>query len=252
MIIKTQGLIIKEQAVGESDRLVTILTADHGVIRAFAKRAKSLRDSKNSSTALLAYSKFSIYKTKDSYIVDSASSIEIFFDLRLKIENLSLAQYFCELAYLFVPEETDSGEFLRLVLNSLNFLCKATKDQLLVKAITELRMASLAGYMPNLVACSECACYENELWYFFPKKGEIVCQNCLKDSSIGAFQINQSILTAMRHIVFSDFSKIYSFNMPKEAINILTKITEVYTLNILGKSPMTLDFFKTINEDFYE
>ena len=37
--VVTQGLIIKEQAVGESDRLVTILTKDEGVGRAFARRA---------------------------------------------------------------------------------------------------------------------------------------------------------------------------------------------------------------------
>ena len=40
MQIKTQGLIIKEQTIGESDRLVTVLTRDNGVLRAFARRAK--------------------------------------------------------------------------------------------------------------------------------------------------------------------------------------------------------------------
>ena len=35
MQVKTQGLIIREQTVGESDRLVTVLTRDAGVVRAF-------------------------------------------------------------------------------------------------------------------------------------------------------------------------------------------------------------------------
>ena len=34
MQVKTQGLIIREQTVGESDRLVTVLTRDAGVVRA--------------------------------------------------------------------------------------------------------------------------------------------------------------------------------------------------------------------------
>lgn len=46
MQVKTQGLIIREQTVGESDRLVTVLTRDAGVVRAFARRAKNLKDSK--------------------------------------------------------------------------------------------------------------------------------------------------------------------------------------------------------------
>lgn len=41
MQVKTQGLIIREQTVGESDRLVTVLTRDAGVVRAFARRANN-------------------------------------------------------------------------------------------------------------------------------------------------------------------------------------------------------------------
>ena len=122
MYIKTDGIIIKEQTIGESDRLVTILTRKEGVIRAFARKAKSLKDSKSASTGLLAYSDFSIFKGKDKYIIDSAELTEVFFNLRNDIVKLSLAQYFCELSYLLVPEETDSEEYLRIVLNSLHFL----------------------------------------------------------------------------------------------------------------------------------
>ena len=53
MQVKTQGLIIREQTVGESDRLVTVLTRDAGVVRAFARRAKNLKDSKSAATQLL-------------------------------------------------------------------------------------------------------------------------------------------------------------------------------------------------------
>ena len=34
---KTKGLVIKEQTVGESDRLVTLLTADYGLVNAFVR-----------------------------------------------------------------------------------------------------------------------------------------------------------------------------------------------------------------------
>ena len=57
MQVKTQGLIIREQTVGESDRLVTVLTRDAGVVRAFARRAKNLKDSKSAATQLLCYSR---------------------------------------------------------------------------------------------------------------------------------------------------------------------------------------------------
>lgn len=43
MKITTNGLVIKEQTTGESDRLVTLLTADYGILRAFVRRAKLVK-----------------------------------------------------------------------------------------------------------------------------------------------------------------------------------------------------------------
>ena len=62
MQIETEGLVIREGSVGESDRLVTLLTKDEGVLRAFARRAKTVRSAQNSGTQLLCYSEFSIFK----------------------------------------------------------------------------------------------------------------------------------------------------------------------------------------------
>ena len=94
MQVKTQGLIIREQTVGESDRLVTVLTRDAGVVRAFARRAKNLKDSKSAATQLLCYSRLSIFKGREKYMIDDAEPIEVFFGLRRDIAALSLAQYF--------------------------------------------------------------------------------------------------------------------------------------------------------------
>ena len=43
MRIQTKGLILTEQSVGESDKLVTVLTERDGIIRCFAKNAKNIK-----------------------------------------------------------------------------------------------------------------------------------------------------------------------------------------------------------------
>jgi DNA repair protein RecO (recombination protein O) len=50
-----------------------------------------------SATSLFAYSSVSLYRTRDAFVVDDASPIEVFFDLRRDIETLTLAQYFAQL-----------------------------------------------------------------------------------------------------------------------------------------------------------
>ena len=53
MQINTDGLVIMERTVGESDRLVTLLTREEGIIRAFSPLAKTLKSKQGSATQLL-------------------------------------------------------------------------------------------------------------------------------------------------------------------------------------------------------
>ena len=246
MQIKTDGIVIREQTIGESDRLITILTRSEGIIKAFARKAKSLKDSKNSSTGLLSYSRFDIFKGKDKYIVDNSEPIEIFFGLRNDIGRLSLAQYFCELSALLVPAETDSEEYLRLVLNSLYFLSKNSKPELMLKAVTELRMMAISGYMPDLIGCKGCGGFENEKFFFLPDSGIILCGNCYQKGDAPAVAMDMTVLTAMRHICYSDFSKLYAFSIDEEAYGLLSKVTETYTVRTMGHKINTLEFYKSI------
>ena len=48
-----KGLIIKEQTIGESDRLVTLLSDEFGLVRAFVRRAQNYKNS-NLSIAEIA------------------------------------------------------------------------------------------------------------------------------------------------------------------------------------------------------
>ncbi len=247
MQFKTEGLIIKEQVVGESDRLVTVLTKDEGVIRAFARKAKNINDSKNSATQLLCYSKLNIYKGKDKYIISDAFPKEVFFDLRNDIIRLSLAQYFCELAYEIVPEGVDAGEYLRVILNSLHYLSKNTRPELLLKSITEMRLLTIAGYMPNLICCADCGKYEDETMYFMINSGTILCSDCFT-SGEASVPLGAAAMHAMRHIIYSDIEKLYAFTISPEAQKQLSFACEAYTIATLQKRLKTLDFYDSIKD----
>ena len=198
MQIETEGLVIREGSVGESDRLVTLLTKDEGVLRAFARRAKTVRSAQNSGTQLLCYSEFSIFKGREKYSINEARPKEIFFGLREDIGRLALAQYFCELSGLLAPEGSPAGEYLRLVLNSLHFLSKNLRPEPLLKAVTEMRMLAFSGYMPDLVCCAECACYEADVMWFLPDDGILLCGDCYRPDGRRAIPLGRGVLTGLR------------------------------------------------------
>lgn len=243
MIIKTDGLVIREQTTGERDRLITILTRDSGVIRAFVNGGRSPKNKNSASTALFCYSHFSIDKNqKGIYSVREATSKEIFFTLREDIVRLSLAQYFAELAYELAPREENADEFLRLVLNSIYLVCENKKDMGIIKAATELRLLTLAGYMPSLVGCESCGEYESENMLFSVYTGKLWCENCSPPER--TVKISIGLVAAMRHICFSRAEKIFSFTLPKDGILALSDLSERYLKAVTSRQYKTLDFYK--------
>lgn len=248
MKTKTNGLIIKVQSIGEADRLVTVLTDSFGVIRAFVRRAKDIKSPKCASTGLLCYSSLSISESKGTYNINDAKSIQMFMGLRNDVRAMSLAQYFCELCAHLCPKEQEASEFLRLILNALHLLSNNKKDPLLIKACVEMRLLSLCGYMPDLVMCSSCGEYESEQMVFNAKAGKLLCIDCAQKEYARGIVAPLSVITALRHTIYADSDKLFSFSLSDESLKLLNTITESYLLNITEKDFQTLQFFKMMDE----
>lgn len=242
-----KGLIIREQTIGESDRLVTLLSDEFGLIKAFVRRAKSYKNQNLSSTSLFVYGEFKLYKGKDAYVIDNASPIEVFFDLRSDIERLSLAQYFAQLIYYLGQEEQPSHDMLRLVLNALHLICKGNKSLKLIKAAYEMRLLCLGGYMPNILACYRCGTFESDPMYFDVQEGCIYCKDCFRNNAVTA---PLGVITAIRYICLTeDVSKVFSFKLSDDNITVLCDICEKYMLSRVEGRLTTLEFYKGLTNN---
>lgn len=245
MKILTKGLILTELNLGENDKIVTILTESNGIVRCFARNAKNIKSSTCIGSQSLCYSRLHIYIRRDKYILDSAEPLNVFYELRSDIEKLALAQYFCELLINIVPENSEPTPYLRLALNSLYFIAHEKRPLPLIKAVFELRLLSLAGFMPNLVCCDECKTYESDIMYFSCSDGILLCDECYNGKS-GYIPLHRGALTSMRHSIYTDFEKIFSFNVTGGSLKEFSDTAERYLLYTVGKSFTSLDFYNTI------
>ena len=237
----------EEQNIGEQDKLVFALTKSNGVIRAFVKGAKNIKNGKCAAASLLSYSRLTIYKGRESYIIGEAQPIRIFSKLRSDVTKMCLAQYFCELALTICPREQKADSFLSLVLNSLYLLSENKRSADLIKPCLEMRLASMAGYMPDLRMCRECGEYITPLMYFLPRIGALECADCRTDVSEPAIALNEGTLTALRHTVYADDDKLFSFALPKDDLVVLNAASESYLKYRFEKDFKTLVFYKTIS-----
>jgi DNA repair protein RecO (recombination protein O) len=99
----------------------------------------------------LCYGRFSFFVNRDRYTLDNADLEQSFFSLRRRVDSLALATYIAELFGELAPREEEAGDYLRLILNSLHLLAEERRPPEQLKAICELRLMTMAGYMPDLV-----------------------------------------------------------------------------------------------------
>ncbi len=245
MSLVTDALVLKVNDTGESDRVVTLLTADYGVIRAFANRAKKLNSKMQSATQTLCYGEFSIYTGKDSYIIDGATAKEVFFGLRNDIEKVALAQYFCSLAVEFIPEGEPAPESLRVILNSMSYLQSEKRSKDFLKAVTELKLLTLAGFAPDLSCCGVCSSNPGGNVRFDIHAGRFFCSGCSQRGRI----ITPGVLTAMRFVTLNPVNRIYSFSLSPSDEKLLCSVSEEFLLAATGKTYKALDFYNTIKTE---
>lgn len=245
MQLKTDGLILCEKNISDNDRLLTIITRHHGVIRAFSKGSKNTKNKNFAAIQTLCYSDFIIFKGKNKYSINEANLKNSFWNIRNDIENLALAQYFCEIVLTLVDENFESENILRLILNSIYYLNENKVNNKIIKSVFEMRILSILGYMPDLLGCCSCNDFKPNKMFFVLKNNQLMCDKCLNQTQ-NFIELSPSLLTALRYCIYSDFKKMFFFEINNENLKSLNKITESYLMDCLHKPLKSLDFYKKV------
>ena len=245
MYLKTQGLVVRVTDYNDKDALLTLLTPEHGKLTVKARGLRRKNSPLVGPCQLLAYGEYVLFDYKGNLTVNEAVSIELFQNLRKDLCALSLATYFAQATELICQEDLPNPEILSLVLNCLYGLSKLGISQEKVKAVFELRIASLAGYTPDLSGCYNCGNQEPEL--FDLAAGRLECQKCRTPAS-GSIRmpVAPGLIRAMDYIVNCDSKRLFAFELGQENMILLSQITESYLCTQLERGFSALDFYKSL------
>jgi DNA repair protein RecO (recombination protein O) len=254
-MITVEGIVLKERSVGEQDKFIDILTKESGVFEISVKGAKRINGKSGSSTQLFAYSRFCIQERGKYLCLNSAEPIHIFYELRNSLSRLSLASYFADvLRFCCTDERTGNGDVMRLFLNTLHYLEKNLRSEPQLKSIFEMRLMAEIGYMPDILACRNCGCFEPEEFFFSASGGGFLCGECFPCREISAenqdyIKLKLPVLNAVRHIVLADFDRLFNFRVSDSVQSALSELTEAYLTAHLERSFNTLDFYKSLDSN---
>ena len=81
--------------------------------------------------------------------------------------------------------------------------------------------------------------------YFAISGGRLLCRDCKGETSDLA-PLDRTMLSAMRHIVYSEFGRLYSFSVPENCAKRLSEITGKYITVQTDHRFTALDFYNSV------
>jgi DNA repair protein RecO (recombination protein O) len=209
---RTDAVILRRQDFGEADRLLVLLTPEHGKFRAIAKGARKPIARKTGHVELFAWVDMLIARGRELHIVTQAETREPFLPLREDLIRSTYANHLVELLDRFTAEQDTGRAEFDLLVNALGWLCGAN-DPRLVARFYELRLLGLAGFAPSLHYCAiGQEAIEPRDQFFSPVDGGVICPDHRAGMERGA-PITLNALKALRYMQTRAWEAIQVLNM---------------------------------------
>lgn len=241
--IVTRGIVLRQTETKEADKILTLLTAEEGKIPVIARGARRKGCRFAAAAQVLAFSEWTLYQKGEWYYANEGTTISLFSGLQNDLSRLALGCYFAELTEAVAGEGEPSEALLRHLLNGLYALDTLHKPELLARAAFELRLMCLAGYEPLADGCAVCGLPEPESPVLDAAEGVVRCARC---GGPGGTPLCADSLAALRHILYGDPRRLYSFTLGDAALRRLAAAAEAFVSAQLDRSFRTLDFYKSV------
>ena len=242
----TRGIVLRETETKETDKILTLLTDKFGKISAIARGARRKGCKFAACAQPLVWSEWTLYQKGDWFYVNEGSTLELFGGLRKDLDAMALGFYFAELTEAVTAAGEPALDLLRHLLNGLYALGQMHKPSELVKPAFELKLLSLAGYEPLADSCAYCGCPDPERPMLDVVQGVVRCQTCGTGERSLSMPLCPSSLAALRHILYGDPKRLYSFRVGEDALQRLSHAAEAFAAAQLERGFRTLDFYKSL------
>ena len=193
---KLQAIVLSSSDFGESDRIASLFTLEHGRMKGFARGARNSR--KRFGPALETFARIELQLVRKDGLssLRQADVITVYPGIRGDLSGIAHALYACELVDSITPEGQPLPRLYRLLTAYLERLdCGAADDA--DRRMFEINLLNILGYRPSLETCSICGAGFGETVAIVQSGGELTCRFCVKSGRSITAQTRKSLLSCL-------------------------------------------------------
>jgi DNA repair protein RecO (recombination protein O) len=180
-IVTTEGIVLKTHALGDTSRIVTVFTRDHGLRKLVAKGARKTPSRFGYALEPLSRSRLVLYlkADRDLHLLSRAEVVDPLGSRISDLSRLAHAQAALELVDRLVWGEEPHERLYALLVQALDGCARAPLEALpAVTLAFQLQLASELGYRPRLDQCAVDGRPVSQRRAFSPARGGLLCDAC--------------------------------------------------------------------------
>ncbi len=176
-LYREQGVVLRTYKLGETDRIVHVLTAGRGMVRAVAKGVRRPGSKFGGRLEPFSHVDLQLYEGRNLDVITQAELITSFARVRADYALSACGSAMVEAADRVGQPDERSTRLVLLLLDGLRALDRAPAQPSVALDAYLLRLASVAGYHPYLDACAGCSTPGRHL-VFSLDAGGVLCPGC--------------------------------------------------------------------------
>ncbi len=173
----TEGIVIGGNKLGEADRILRILTREHGKLSAIAKGVRRGKSKFSGCLEPMMVNSFLLAEGRNMEIVCQAENIHSYPAVRSKYELITSAGHLLEVASKLTEEGLPDPETYDLLLAALDSLESGTPPEL-VELSFKCGLMRSHGIFPDLAGCNDCGKTRTKAIHFNSAEMSFLCDDC--------------------------------------------------------------------------
>jgi DNA repair protein RecO (recombination protein O) len=243
---QADAVVLHRLDYGEADRILTLLTREHGKLAAIAKGSRRAKARSGSGLDLFGRSQMMLAKGRN---LDVVAQSERRSDVRNISGNFHRTAYAClvaEVADKVLEERHPVDDVFELVVGTIERLNAPERSPRAESAWFVMRILDLLGYQPQLLNCASCGepLTEAAAW-FSPLLGGVLCRRCGAHDQAGS-PVSVNGLKVLRVMAAGDGALYDRLRLKDDLLRELEAALEAQLEYHLDRRLKSLDFIRSI------
>jgi DNA repair protein RecO (recombination protein O) len=242
----TEGVILRRVDYGEADRILTVLTRDHGKIGVIARGVRKSGSRLAANTDLFARSRMQLASGRGELdVLTQAERVGSAIPL-VDARRAACASVCAELTDRVLEGHHPDAEMFDLVATALEDCTDRDRDPRAALVWLTRRMIDRLGYAPQLYECASCASRlpETSAW-FSAVAGGLLCTRCAP-SDPRSVECSVRVIKVLRVAATGDVQLYRRLRLDEQALVVLEAVTERELAQHLDRQLRSLSVLRAI------